>query len=212
MKNLLFILKSFKGFTMKRYINYFLVIWFTLVYIGCQGTNEPTTTDPYAQKITDAWGAFSQANYGGAYDLFNQARVSDTTKADAYLGLGWSKFKLDSLTSAAASFILAARAGLTSADLYAGRAFVANAAKQYEQSIEYAGQALTLNPNWVFAYQSSLNKNDLQLLQAQNYYQLGNFATSLTYVKLLNISFAADVNTAAGRLALADEIERLKSL
>ncbi|PIP76338.1 MAG: hypothetical protein COW85_14750 [Ignavibacteria bacterium CG22_combo_CG10-13_8_21_14_all_37_15] len=211
MKHLISSLNSFEGFNMKKYFGYIIIIWSVFVYMGCQGTNNPDTVDPYTQKITDAWGAFSQSNYLSARTLFIEARVSDSTKTDAYLGLAWSYLKLDSLTLSVDQFSTALRMGLSNADLHAGYAFVLNASKQYSLSNSHAETALNLNPTWVFAYQTLLNKNDLQLLEAQNYFQLGDFATSLTFVKLLNITFSVDVSTAAGRLALADEIERLKN-
>jgi len=212
MKTLTYFFPSPKKITVKLFLGLLPLLLMAMLYTGCQGTNEPDQTDAYTQKITDAWNAFTQGNYSSAYAAFNQARLSDSVKADAYLGLGWCALKLDSLKLVSGYFAAATRAGLTSADLYAGYAFLLNATKQYEQSNSYAANALVLSPNWVFAHQTSLNKNDLKLLQAQNYYQLGNFSTSLSFVQLLNSAFSADVTTAAGRLALADEIERLKSI
>ena len=213
MKNIIFSLNLFTGFNMKKYFVYLMLIsTFLFVFAGCKaGANDPETVDQYAQKISDGWTAFSQGNFSSAKSLFTEARISDSTKTDAYLGIAWCFLKLDSLENAVTHFNVASKMGLTNADLNAGYAFALNASKQYQMSNTQAAIALNLSPNWVFAYQTSLNKSDLQLLQAQNYYQLGDFTNSLTFVRLINVAFSSDVSTAAGRLALADEIERLKN-
>lgn len=212
MKNLLFSLNLLEGFNMKKYFVYLIMISaFLFAYAGCQGTNDPEPVDQYAQKITNAWAAFSQGNFTTATNLFLEAKSSDSSKTDAYLGLAWCYLKLDSVNSSLEKFSTASTMGVSTADLHAGFAFVLNASKQYQLSNSHAENALILSPNWVFPYQTSINKYDLQLLEAQNFYQLGNFTNSLNYVKMLNVSFSADVSTAAGRSALADEIERLKN-
>lgn len=211
MKNLLFSLNLIEGFHMKKYLVYLIMLSTSLlVYDGCKAINDPEV-EQYALKITDAWSAFSQGNFTTATNLFLEAKLSDSSKTDAYQGLAWCYLKLDSLNASLEEFNNASRMGVLNADFHAGLAFVLNASKQYQLSNSNAESALALSPNWVFPYQTSINKSDLQLLAAQNFYQLGNFTNSLTYVKMLNVSFSADVGTATGRLALVNEIERLKN-
>lgn len=214
MKNLLFSLNLFEGFNMKKYLVY-LIMTSTLLFtfVGCKKTTtEPDAVDQYPQKITDAWAAYSLGNYDTAKNLFLEAKSLDVSKGDAYMGLGWCYLKSDSVNLSLSNFSIAYDKGLCNADLNSGYAFSLNAAKQYQLSNSYAEIVLVIKPNWVFTYQTTLNKNDLLLLKAQNFFQLGDFANSLSYVKMLNISFLADVSTAAGRSALADEIERLKNI
>ena len=85
-----------------------------------------------------------------------------------------------------------------------------NAQKDYTRSNQRADDALALNSNWVFTYDSSLSAADLHVLKAENYFLLGEFAESLAEVQILNPNFSADVSTNAGQAALAQEIENLK--
>ena len=96
----------------------------------------------------------------------------------------------------------------TTADLFAGGAFVLNAQKNYAQSNQKLDQALGIDASWNFAFGLALNANDLHLLKAQNHFLLGEFSESLSAVLVLNASFTGDVLTNEGRAALASATER----
>jgi hypothetical protein len=57
-----------------------------------------------------------------------------------------------------------------------------------------------------------LNSIDLYLVQAENFFVLGEFSSSLVAVKMINAAFNADITNATGRSQLAAEIERLRGL
>jgi hypothetical protein len=69
-----------------------------------------------------------------------------------------------------------------------------------------------LSSNWLFSYNETLGYEDLDLILSASYFALRDLSQSLTYVKKLNPSFAADITTYEGESALAEEIERLRGI
>ena len=89
---------------------------------------------------------------------------------------------------------------------------VLNADKKYAASNIKIDTALTSDSNWIFSHGLGLNKNDLIVLKAENFFLLGYFAVSLSAIQELNPSFIANILTSEGRADLALEIERLKGV
>ena len=179
---------------------------------GCPSSEDaPGPTGPtYQELISQAWTAFSQGQYQDAANSFTEAKSTNANEAEAYVGLGWSLLKLDNLAQANTEFNSGSTKNNPSADLYAGWAFVLNAQKDYANSNTQAAQALTVDPNWSFAYGLPLDMGDLHVLKAENYFLLGSFSESLVEVQILNPGFSVDVSTSEGQSALAAEIERLR--
>lgn len=176
-----------------------------LVACGGGGPSGPT----FGDLITEGWAAFQSGDYQSASDKFSEAITLNDEDAAGFTGLGWSLFRLENLSQANTKFTGGSNALSPPADLFAGWAFVKNAQKDYTRSNQRADDALALNSNWVFTYDSSLGAADLHVLKAENYFLLGEFADSLAEVQILNPNFSADVSTNAGQAALAQEIENL---
>ncbi|MFQ5824681.1 MAG: tetratricopeptide repeat protein [bacterium] len=189
--------------------HYLLFVGLIVIFITCGGgPTEPS----YEELINDGWLAFSQSEYQNASDKFSEAKTKDPEEAVAYTGLGWSFLKLDNLIQANSEFSAGSAKNNASADLFAGWAFVLNARKNYTKSNTEANEALSLDPSWSFPYGLSLDVDDLHVLKAENYFLLGDFANSLTEVKILNPNFDVDITTREGQASLAKEIERLKEV
>ena len=178
-----------------------------IVLVACGGGSPSGPT--FGDLITEGWAAFQSGDYQSASDKFSEAITLKNEDAAAFTGLGWSLFRLGNLLRANAEFTGGSNALSPTADLFAGWAFVKNAQKDYTRSNQKADDALALNSNWVFTYDSSLSAADLHVLKAENYFLLGEFADSLAEVQILNPNFSADVSTNAGQAALAQEIENL---
>ena len=176
-----------------------------LTACGSSGPAGPT----FDELIDEGWSAFTQGDYQTAAGRFRDAIALDPEDAEASIGLGWSLFKLDNLNSASSEFATASGKMNTTADLFAGWAFVLNAQKNYSQSNQRADQALGLDASWSFTFGLALDSDDLHLLKAQNHFLLGEFSESLSAVQILNPNFSEDARTSEGRAALALEIERL---
>lgn len=185
-----------------------------LFYMACSSGGGNGGTEPEQptvdELIAQGWAAFEAGNYQTAQQRFTEARQIDSSPVDIFVGLGWSLFRLDQLTQASNEFRAGSDRSDAPADLFAGYAFVLNALKRYTNSNTQADAALSRDANWSFSHGTGLNADDLRVLKAQNFFLLGEFASSLNEVKNLNPSFAADVRTAEGQQALAAEIERLK--
>lgn len=178
---------------------------------GCKGSITREGILTYEELIMQGWEAFEKGDYRAASGKFYEAKSLDINQAEAYTGMGWSFFKMDSLAKAIGEFSVCATQHDAAPDLHAGWAFTLNALKNYEASNEHIAEALLLDEDWVFAYGLALSSGDLYLLRAENYFLLGKFAESLVEVQRLNPAFTANLATPAGVAALASEIERLKS-
>lgn len=177
------------------------------------GPIEPPPPPTAAQLIAQGWTAFAAHNYAGAEAKFAAALALDGTLVDAYNGAGWSDAHLDSLAAAAAQFRAGRARAASNLDILAGLAFIHNATREYALSVNEADTLFQASPSgWTFSRDAALNTADLRIVMAEDYYAMGDFASSLSTVVLLNASFTADVATPVGRSALAAEIERLKSV
>lgn len=182
---------------------------FVSVFISCNIEPE----DPvllYEAEMNGGWIAFTKSNFVEANQRFHQAIEVDSSKAEAYSGLAWVLFKKDSLEKAFVMFDSAETMLDPDASLFAGHAFALNVAKNYTLSNQLADLALKIDPEWTFPYLLNLDFNDLIILEAENYFMLGNFGQSLKEVNRINAEFVVSLSTPVGIAALADEIEKLK--
>lgn len=174
---------------------------------GCGGQ----TSDP--DYVGDGWDAFTAGDLSKAHDQFSAAYLKDPENSEAAHGFAWTLLKLDSLDRSLFFFERADELSvIQEADVLAGWSFALNAEKDYTESNLKAVLALTADPDWQFTYGLGLNSIDLHLVQAENYFVLGDFTSSLAAVKSINSAFNADVANATGRSQLAAEIERLHGL
>ena len=179
--------------------------------IAC-GDKKSSSKTKYEKQLNTAGDQFESGSYTDAKTSFEAAIALDPDKATAYSGLAWCEFKLNNLSAAATQFATAATKTNPPADAYAGWGFLLNAQKDYTGSNAKADLALNKDNTWEFTYGLGLSYQDLYVVKAENYFLLSDFASSLAMVKLLNNSFNADINTDAGRAALAKEIETRKGL
>ncbi len=187
-----------------------LLVMIGMFAVSCGGTN----TDSYSSLLEEGWAAFESGDYVSAYDQFSAAISTDETRSEAYIGRGWTMMRRDSLDAAIRDFESGSSdPGDVSPDLYAGWAFALNALHQYVLSNTQAAEAVTgSNEGWSFEHDDKLNIEDLRILEAENFFAMGNFSASLLRVQLINSNFSANVSSVQGQAQLAAEIERLRSL
>jgi tetratricopeptide (TPR) repeat protein len=182
-----------------------------LIFVFANCNVEPE--DPvllYESEMNGGWIAFTQNRFDEAYFRFHQAIDVDSTKAEAFSGLGWVLFKQDSLSKAIEMFMAAELMITPDASLFAGHAFALNAIKNFPSSNQMADFALETDSLWYFPFITSLDFNDLIVLKAENFFMLGSFAQSLREVNKINPDFKPSLTTPTGIAALANEIEKLK--
>jgi tetratricopeptide (TPR) repeat protein len=182
--------------------------------IGCDFTSKVELNNQSAEEITaDGWNLyFETKQYADALNMFKEAIVADAEYADAHNGAGWTSARLSQLDEAVGYFDESIRLNTAVADAHAGRAFAKYAKLDYSAAISSATTALQKNSSWNFEHDTTLNYKDLHLLLAACHFATGAYQSSLTEVKLLNASFTANITTIAGKAALAEEIERLRTI
>lgn len=198
-----------------KYLSFFLIL---MLIAGCAADNgTDPVDDDVAEIVASGWETFGYAVLGGgsfsyqnALETFEEAIGLDSSSAESFHGAGWCSARLTLLSQAVSFFqqSIAINSDLTSA--HAGLAFVYNAQKQYQNSNSEALIVINQDSEWNFDHDNSLSYTDIYVMIAMNYYALGNYSQSLTYVKKLNPEFNISVDTLEGKSALAEEIERLR--
>jgi hypothetical protein len=189
-----------------------IIIGCTVLFCSCSSGGGGGGPESASQLTSDGWNAYAGRDYATASSKFSQAISVDGSFVDAYNGSGWSNAKLNNLASAVSVFMQGLAKDASNLEMDAGLAFVYNAQKDYVHSIESDSVVLQANPNWSFSHDASVNSSKLHLLLAADYYALANYSASYQQVQILDGSFNADVTTVAGQIALAQEIERLRSI
>lgn len=198
-----------------------------MLFAGC-GSDSDGNTEPdpepeptYAEIVSAGWIALAAGDLDTAIDHFLDAVTADATQAEPHTGLGWCRILLDDPATSDTDFTtgsLLTGTDAVQADLQSGWAFVGNALKDptgidtsnFSDSNDRITVALTLDPDWSFPYVAGIDRDDLVLLQAANHFALGDFASSLGSVQVLDPLFTADVGTPGGLAALAIKIEELR--
>ncbi len=189
---------------------YFVIAFFCFVFISCnEDGTEPIVEKTASQLIAEGWTAYSNKNYQTAISKFAESIQKDATISDAYNGTGWSLGKIDSLNLSVLSFQTALTRNSSNLEAQAGLAIDYNALKNYMQSNYFALSVLTLDSNWLFSHDTTVNNKDLNLLTAQNYFAQAKFDSSLLRVQLIDGSFSVDIGTLQGQASLAAKIEEL---
>ncbi len=203
------ILKDSKMYKYRVVILYLMTL--SLLMGGCKlFTTEPTLEEEYAAQINSGWNAYTLKDYAGALEKFRGAQDLDSLSPAAYVGLGWTLMKMDSLQQAEAVFSGYVKISDSSASIFAGWAFLLNAQKQYSSSNDKVDLAVKMDANWIFNFEL-LTANSLHILKAENFYMLGDFPRSQAEVQIVNPEFSADLNTPQGLAKLAAEIESLRN-
>jgi len=142
------------------------------------GPGEPDTSQASAYT-QQGWDLFEAADYDSAKGMFEAALGADTTYADAHNGLGWSTLFLglppsnEPLDDAITAFIQAIDFELFAADPQVGLAIVYQSEGQYSSAVQYAQDALDLEPTYSFRHRQTINHLDVHLVLAQSYFGLG---------------------------------------
>jgi tetratricopeptide (TPR) repeat protein len=197
-----------------------LVLGLLAGFAGCgdddDDDDDVVTSDP-TELTRSGWSAFENLNFQAAIEYFRLAIEQEPETVDPYSGAGWTLYMMGAPLDSAQSIWLEGRSvsniggvndiryGLGSSHLDAG---------QYGQAITYLDSVATTNPSYRFIHLEGHDINDVFLGLAYAYYIRGEFIQALGYVQRpgLNPLFEANVTTAEGVAALAEEIERLAGI
>lgn len=194
---------------------------------GCGGGNglgpgeARKREDRLKERLPLNWKGYRAGDYQAAIAAFTETLekaevlegaegVKNQVKSEAQNGIGWSFFRMQDLDNAAASFKQAAQLDRRNADAWVGWAGVVLAQRRYNDAIQYANQALEVDPNYTTANRQDDRGHDLahdvydqrhvRLVLAESYFQLGRYSAA----------DRPDPNNAAAQLRLVDSSYRYR--
>ncbi len=196
-------------------INLLLYFLLTIFILNCGSDNGYKPEEKEAAELTsEGWTLFSYGinSYNKALTTFNEAIALDSTYIEAYSGAGWTNARLTNLTEALTYLNKCISLNSSFVDAHAGKAFIYNAQKEYQKSIESGNTTLIKDKNWIFSHDETLSYHDIHLIIAEGYFGVGDYSRSLNQIQILNPEFSADINSKAGIAKLSAEIERLHGI
>jgi len=161
-----------------------------------------------ADPLDAGWTKFGEGDYPGAYAEFSS--LVESKGSDAYVGLGWTAMKMDSLPQADAYFTLAANDSLLEG--YAGWSILAWLQGQHTLCIDraefvfsHAGGYST----YVFPYDPTITYQDLLLHEGFSYYYNLNFAKCIDTIQRMDSAFSVALNDANLQTILLAKLQAL---
>jgi tetratricopeptide (TPR) repeat protein len=188
----------------------FSLVIMVLVSGGCRPRVEPETPD----YVEYGWELMAEESYREAVIQFEEGIDIDDTYADGHNGLGWAYVKIGAADTSARKFtdgIDMSDTTIVGTELLAGRSFARLALGQFSGAVSDAKAALVLTSDWEFRRDLTVTHDDLTFTVATGFYGLGEFDSSLVWVRKLNSDFTANVATMSGRSRLAAELEELEA-
>jgi tetratricopeptide (TPR) repeat protein len=171
--------------------------------------------DRVKDQLPLSWQDYREGNFGEAIAAFTQTLekadqleaadgVKNQIKSEAQNGIGWTFFRTQDLENAHAAFRQATLFDRRNADAWAGWAGVALAQRRYNDAVQYAGQALEIDPDFATGSRQDEGTRDLahdqydqrhlRLVLAEAYFHLARYSAV----------DRPDPNNAAAQLKLVD--------
>ena len=168
---------------------------------------------PPADQVVEGWVAFEAGDYAGAITQFSGAIALDNTNAEAHNGLGWTFLRTSQLPNARQEFDVALTNGHPGADPHAGAAIALRDTEpsDYAAVIVAANAALAIDPEYVFAHDTSFDWHDVWMLLAQSHFTLGAYDFANAAVVAVGGN-GQDTQSPTYVADLLTEIERLTSV
>jgi len=177
---------------------------FILFCYGCGGGNGvgPEEIRKREDKLRDqipiGWQAYNQGDWQGSIDFFTdileqadavegiELSARNQIKAEAQNGIGWSFFRQQELEGAATAFNISTRLDRRNADVWVGWAGVSLAQEDYSQVLQFAIQALEVDPEYNSGIRldpigrllghDQFDKRQVRILLAEAYFHLGRYS------------------------------------
>jgi len=162
--------------------------------------------------LNSAVSYFQQGDYRNAENFFRIviSKPNEDLKPEAYMGLGFSQMRNDDAFGAYQTF----QEGLTISpddiDIQAGLSLLEYATRQnYLAAITYAQSVLTAAPDYIFSYDTSLDKNDLLVNIALSQYMLQQWDDCIATIKDLDPAYDMDTGQNEFRTKIFQKLEEL---
>jgi hypothetical protein len=113
------------------------------------------------------------------------------------------------LDEALVSFSTALSENTSLLDPLAGEAIVRSDSEENAGAVDAAGRLLSADDQYVFSHDPTVSAADIRMIKAKSHCALGEFASALQEVQMIDPTFYVDVSTTEGRRALLEKIEEL---
>lgn len=170
---------------------------------GCGGGSGvgPEELLKQEQKLRDRlpidWGNYNNGDYDGAIDFFTSTlekaetyegpdAILNEIKSEAHNGIGWAFFRKQNLEAASSAFQQATTLNRRNADAWVGYAGVALARRLFNDAIQYAIQALSVESEYVSSFRTddaerqmghdNFDTRHVRMILAESYFQLGRYS------------------------------------
>ncbi len=151
----------------------------------------------YNWLMEKAWISFQETDFDRAIEYFQTAANRDATKAEPYLGLGWSYARSSDLDLENAvsnfgratqfSFFEPELESLYTNEANAGLAIVSFANGDYESTVSYIDLVLNADPGFVFRYDNAITNFSLEQLKYYSQFYMQNISD--LYEELINSGY-----------------------
>lgn len=150
------------------------VILLFAAIIGSCGEDDP---------LDEAWSRFRNRDFAGAHEGFSKLIPGER---EAYVGLGWTTLRQDSLDAADGYFAVVAGDSLI--DAYAAWTALAWERGENAASVARARFVLNRNPRYVFKHDRSITYHDVLIHEGYGELNLGNYARVAEILALLDVT------------------------
>ncbi len=163
-------------------------------------------------SVETGWNYYEEGLLDKAINEFQDVIKTEPENAEAFNGLGWCYAKTNVLATSIDDFNLCIEKDALLVDPYAGLAFAYSDLGDDQNAVYAADSLMTKDSQYFFGHDNDISWQDVVLIKAKSLCSLGDFASALTEVRILNPDFTCNVSTPDGREALLIEIERLRSI
>ncbi len=165
-----------------------IYLFLVAIFVAC-GTDDP---------LDAAWQLFREGNYAEAHAEFTELIPSEG--AQAFVGLGWTALKMDSVSESSAYFNTAIATKDSILDAVAGNVFVLWKLGAWQGSIVSANNVLTRKPAYVFTHDRTVTHHDLNVHKAYSQFDLGRLSNCLATIQILDPTFTIATSDSTGEL------------
>jgi len=155
---------------------------------------------------------FQDADYANAENYFRivLSKSNEDLKPEAYMGLGFSQMRNNNAFDAYQSFQSSLTLRSDNNDALAGMSLLEYATKQnYPAAISYGQSVLASNDNYIFSYDTSINKFDLLVNIALSQYMLQLWEDCINTIRDIDPAYNMDTQQDEFRTKLFQKLEEL---
>lgn len=164
------------------------------------------------EALNSAVSYFQQGDYLNAENFFLIviSKPNEDLKPEAYMGLGFSQMRNDDAFSAYQTLQDGLNISPDNIDIQAGLSLLEYATRQnYQAAITYARSVLAAAPDYIFSYDTSLDKNDLLVNIALSQYLLQQWEDCIATIRDLDPAYNLDTSQNEFRTKIFQKLEEL---